>query len=62
MLNLALCKPFSLVKKMLFLENPINMDTLLPSSLEQCVHYLIGGFLFHAVRVELRWFQLFYDI
>jgi hypothetical protein len=32
------------------------------SSLDLCVHYIIGGFLFHVVRVELYGCQFFDDL
>ena len=41
------------------LNNLINMKLMLASALEPCVHDMISGFLFHAVRVELCWCQLF---
>ena len=62
MLNLALVEPLSLVQELPFLDNPIMLDPLLASSIELCVHYLISGCLFHAVRVELYWCQFFCDL
>ena len=44
------------------LDNLIKLDLLLVISLDLCVHNPIGGCLFHAVRVELYWSQLFDDL
>jgi hypothetical protein len=60
LLNLAPGEPLSLVQEFPCFDNPIKLDTLLASVLHLCVHNFISGFLFHAVRVELRWCQLFY--
>ena len=62
LLYLALGEPLALVYELPCLENPIKMDLLLESALNLCVHYLIGGCMFHAVRVELYWCQLFGDL
>jgi hypothetical protein len=62
MLNLALVEPLSLVQEFPCLDNPIKLDPMMASVLDLCVHYLISGCMFHAVRVELYWFQLFYDL
>jgi hypothetical protein len=62
MLDLAPGRPLSLVWDLPCLDYPIKLDPLLESDLDQCVHYLISGCLFHAVRVELWWCELFYDL
>jgi hypothetical protein len=54
-LNLASGKPLALVQELPCLDNLIKLDPLLASTLDPCVHYLISGCLFHAVRVELCW-------
>jgi hypothetical protein len=59
LLNLALGEPLSLVQELLFFDNPINLDPLLVISFDLCVHDLIIGCMFHIVKVELYWFQLF---
>jgi hypothetical protein len=60
LLNLAPGEPHALVQELPCFDNPIKLDPLLVSDLNLCVHDLISGFLFHAVRVELCWFQLFF--
>jgi hypothetical protein len=62
MLNLSLGEPLAWCRSFLCLDNPIKLDPLLASSLELCVHYLINGCMFHVVRVELCWCQLFCDL
>jgi hypothetical protein len=62
LLNLALGETLSLVEEFPLLDNQIKLDPLLVSSLDLCVHYLISGGMFHAVRVELCQFQLFFDL
>jgi hypothetical protein len=62
MLNLALGDPLALVEELPCLDNPIKLDSLLVSALDMCVHYLISGFLFHAVMVDFCWCQLFCDL
>jgi len=62
MLNLALGEPLSLLQELPYLENPIKLDLLLASALDLCVHYLINGCMFNAVKVEIYWCQLFYDL
>jgi hypothetical protein len=59
LLNLAPGEPLSLVQELPCFDNPIKLDPLLVSSLDLCVHDMISGFMFHAVRVELCWCQLF---
>jgi hypothetical protein len=51
LLNLALGETLSSVEEIIYLHNPIKMDPLLASNLDLCVHYLINGSLFHAVRL-----------
>jgi hypothetical protein len=60
LLNLAPGEPLSLVQELPCFDNLINMDPLLVSAIDLCVHDMISGFLFHDVRVELRWCQLFF--
>jgi hypothetical protein len=60
LLNLSMGEPFSLLQELPCLDNPIKLDPLLASALDLCVHYLINGCMFHAMRVELYWFQLFF--
>jgi hypothetical protein len=62
LLNLAPGEPLSFVEELPYLDNSIKLDPLLASALDLCVHYLMSGFLFHAVRVELCWCQLFCDL
>jgi hypothetical protein len=62
LLDLALGEPLALVYELPCLDNPIKLDLLLASALDLCVHYLIGECLFHVVRVELYWCQLFDDL
>jgi hypothetical protein len=59
MLNLALGEPLALVQELPYFDNPIKMDPILESGLDLCVHDLISGFMFHAVRVDLYGCQLF---
>jgi hypothetical protein len=44
------------------LDNTIKMDSLLVGSLHLPFHYLISGFLLHAVKFYVCWFQLFCDL
>jgi hypothetical protein len=53
LLNLAPGEPLALVQELPCFDNPIKLDPLLVSALDLCVHDMISGFLFHAVRVEL---------
>jgi hypothetical protein len=62
LLDFSLGEPLSLVEEFPYLENPIKLDPLLVSSIDLCVHYLISGCLFDAIRVEIFWFQLFCDL
>jgi hypothetical protein len=32
------------------------------SAIDMCFHYLINGFLFHVVRVDVCWCNLFCDL
>jgi hypothetical protein len=59
LLNLASSEPLALVQEIPLFDNPIKIDPLLESSLDLCFHDMINGFLFHAVRVDLFWCQLF---
>jgi hypothetical protein len=43
-----------------YFENLIKLDPLLVSVLELCFHDMINGCLFHAVKVEIYWCQLFF--
>ena len=62
MLNFSPGEPLALVQELSYLDNPIKLDPMLESSLDLCVHYMISGCMFHAIKVELSWFQLFYDL
>jgi hypothetical protein len=62
LLNLAPSEPLAFVQELPCLNNPIKLDPLLVSALDLCVHYLINGCMFHAVRVELGWCQLFCNL
>jgi hypothetical protein len=62
MLDLAPGEPLALVEGFPCLDNLIKMDPFLVSVLDLCVHNLIGGCLFHAIRVDLCWHQLFDDL
>ena len=62
LLNLALGEPLALVQELSCLDNLINLDPLLVSAFDLCVHYLISGCLFHAVWVEICFFQLLFDL
>jgi hypothetical protein len=53
LLDLASGETLALVEEFPCLDNPIKLDPLLVSALDLCVHYLISGFLFHVVMVEL---------
>jgi hypothetical protein len=59
LLNLSLGEPLSLVQELSHFENMIKMKTLLESTLDLCVHDMIGGLLFYVVMVELCRCQLF---
>ena len=58
LLNLTPGDPLSLVQQLPCFENSIKLDPLLSSALDLCVQNLITGFLLHAVRVELCWYEL----
>jgi hypothetical protein len=58
LLNSASGEPLALVQKMPGFDNSIELDPLLASALDLCVHNMINRFLFHAIRVDLCWFQL----
>jgi hypothetical protein len=60
LLNLAPSEPLALVLECPCFNNPINLDPLLASALNICVHDMINGFLFNIVRVDLCRFQLLY--
>jgi hypothetical protein len=60
MLNLALGAPLALVQELPCFDNSINLNHLLSSAIDLCVHNLITGFLLHAIKVELCWCQLLY--
>ena len=62
LLNLAPGEPLALVQEMPSLDNPIKLDPMLASDLDLCVHDHINGFLFHVVKIELCWCQLFFYI
>jgi hypothetical protein len=59
LLNFSPSEPLALVQKLPYFDNLIKLDPLLASALDLCVHNMISGFLFHVVRVELFWCQLF---
>jgi hypothetical protein len=59
LLNLALGEPLVVVQELPCFDNLIKLDPLMASSLDLCVHDMISECLFHAVRVELCWCQLF---
>jgi hypothetical protein len=60
LLKLTLGEPLALVQELPCFDSPIKLDPMLVSDLDLCVHDLINGFLFHVVRVDLCWCQLFY--
>ena len=60
LLNLALGEPLALVKELFFFDESIKMDTLMLSNLDMCVQNMFIGFLLHAVRVDICWFQLLF--
>jgi hypothetical protein len=62
LLNLALGELLSLVEEFPYLDSRINMDPLLVSSLDLCVHYMISGCLFHAVMIDLCRCHFFCDL
>jgi hypothetical protein len=59
LLNLAPGEPLAFVQELPYFDDLITLDPLLSSALYMCDHNLIIGFLFHVVRVELYWCQLF---
>jgi hypothetical protein len=59
MLNLTPGETHVLVQKLPCFDNPIKLNPLLESSLDLCIHDFIGGFMFHAIMVEIYWCQLF---
>ena len=59
LLNLAPGEPLALVQELPYFDDSLNMDPLLSSALDPCVHNMIIGFLLYAVGAELCWFQLF---
>jgi hypothetical protein len=60
LLKLAPGEPLSLVQELPYFDNSIKLDPLLESALDLCVHDISIGLLFHAVRVNIYWCQLFY--
>jgi hypothetical protein len=60
LLNLAPGEPLALVQELPCFDNLIELDPLLDISLDMCVHNLISGFMFHAVKFELYWCQFFF--
>jgi hypothetical protein len=62
LLDFVLGEPLALVEEFPCLDNLIKLDLMLASSLDLCVHYVFGGCLFHVVRVEIYWCQLFRDL
>jgi hypothetical protein len=59
---LAPGEPLALVEEFPCLDNAINLNPLLASALDLCVHYLINGLCFHVVRVKIYWFHLFCNL
>jgi hypothetical protein len=59
LLNLAPGEPLALVQELPCFDNLIKLDPLLESALDLCIHDLISGCIFDAVRGELYWYQLF---
>jgi hypothetical protein len=59
LLNVSPGEPLSLVQEFPYFDNMIKLKLLLESDIELCVHDLIHGFMFYAVRVELYRCQLF---
>jgi hypothetical protein len=53
LLNLTPCEPLSLVKKLPYFDNLIELDVLLAGSLHLGVHDLIHYFLLNAFKIEL---------
>ena len=60
LLNFMLCEPLSLVQEFPYFDNLAELEILLVSSLNQCVHDSINGKLFHVVRVKVCSFQLLF--
>jgi hypothetical protein len=58
--NLASGEAPSLVQELPCFNNPIKLDPLLAHSLDLFVHDIISGCMFHAVRVDICWCQLFF--
>jgi hypothetical protein len=58
MLNVAPGEPLALVQELPCFDDAIKFVALLSSSLDICVNNMIIGFMLHAVRFELCWFQL----
>jgi hypothetical protein len=59
LLNLAPSEPLAFVQKFSCFDNMIKLDPLLVSALDLCFHDLISGCMFHVVRVDICWCQLF---
>ena len=59
LLNLAPGEPLALVQELSCFDDSINMDPLLSSSLDICVHNIIIGCMLYAVGVEISSCQLF---
>ena len=51
MLNFVPCEPLALVKELACFDNSIQLDILLVSVLDLCVHDLISWSLFHAIWI-----------
>ena len=51
LLNLVLGEPLALVKELAYFDNSIQLDILLASVLDLCVHDLISCSLFHAIWI-----------
>jgi hypothetical protein len=58
LLNLASGEPLALVQELPCFNNSIKLDPLMSGALDLCVHNLIIGCVFHAVKVELCRCQL----
>ena len=62
LLDLALGEPLALVLELTCFDNSIKLDLFMSSYLDLCVHNMITRFLLHAVKVEIYWCQLLYDL
>jgi hypothetical protein len=50
LLNLAIGEPLALVQELPRFDNTIKLKLLLASTLDLCIHDIISGCMFHAVK------------